>query len=89
MIFFAGSRQFSMDINGTMQQAERGFRAERVAMMTVSAGAAYPRPPEVLSFYNRFLEKIRARPGHSSAYRALPRLPGRGARRAAGCRPGW
>ena len=51
----------------TMQQTERGFRAERVAMMTVSAGAAYPGPPEVASFYNRFLEKIRALPGVESA----------------------
>jgi putative ABC transport system permease protein len=52
----------------TMQQAPRGFTAERVAMMTISAPAtAYPKPTDVSSFYTRLLERVRAIPGVESA----------------------
>lgn len=51
----------------TMQQSDRGFTPERVAMMTVSAGAAYAQPQDVLSFYNRLLDRVRALPGVEQA----------------------
>jgi putative ABC transport system permease protein len=51
----------------TMQQADRGFRPERVAMMTLSAGSAYPQPEQVASFYARLLERVRQLPGVESA----------------------
>jgi putative ABC transport system permease protein len=52
----------------TMQQAPRGFSADRVAMMTLSApAAAYAKPPDVHSFYARVLARVRALPGVESA----------------------
>ena len=52
----------------TMQQAPRGFTPERVAMMTVSPPATtYAKPPDVLAFYARLLERVRALPGVESA----------------------
>lgn len=48
----------------TMQQAPRGFEPQGVAMMTVSPPvAAYPKPPDVVGFYARLLERVRALPG--------------------------
>ena len=52
----------------TMQQAPRGFDATRVAMMTISPPAtSYPQPPDVVSFYNRMLDRVRALPGVENA----------------------
>ena len=52
----------------TMQQMERGFRPEHVAMMTVSPpGSTYPGPPEVRQFWSRLLERVRALPGVTAA----------------------
>ncbi len=52
----------------TMQQVERGFRPENVAMMTVIVPtSAYPQPPAVRSFYTQLLERVRALPGVESA----------------------
>jgi predicted permease len=52
----------------TMQQVDRGFRPERVAMTTVSVPAALAAgPADVRSFYSRLLERVRALPGVESA----------------------
>ncbi len=52
----------------TMQQVERGFRPENLAMMTVTVPAsAYAQVPAVRSFYARLLERVRALPGVESA----------------------
>ena len=52
----------------TMQQAPRGFNPENVAMMTVSPPAAtYAKAPDVIGFYARVLERVRALPGVESA----------------------
>ena len=52
----------------TMQQAPRGFTPERVAMITVSPPVAtYAKPPDVIGFYARLLERVRALPGVESA----------------------
>jgi putative ABC transport system permease protein len=51
-----------------MQEVDRGFTAERIATMTVSApAAAYAGPPEVRAFYERLLDRIRALPGVEAA----------------------
>ena len=48
--------------------AERGFNPENVAMMTVSPPVAtYAQPPDVVGFYARLLERVRALPGVASA----------------------
>ena len=52
----------------TMQQAERGFEARNVAMMTVSLpSATYVTPADVRIFYARLLERLRAIPGVTAA----------------------
>jgi putative ABC transport system permease protein len=52
----------------TMQQVDRGFRPERVAMTTVSVPAALAAgPADVRTFYSRLLERVRALPGVESA----------------------
>jgi predicted permease len=52
----------------TMQQTERGFRADNVAMMTVSLPpSTYEEPARVRGFYMRLLERVRALPGIASA----------------------
>ena len=52
----------------TMQQVERGFTPENLAMMTVTVPAsAYAQPPAVRGFYARLLERVRALPGVASA----------------------
>ena len=51
-----------------MQGVDRGFSPERVAMATVSLpGSTYRTPPDVRTFYARFIEKVRAVPGVESA----------------------
>jgi predicted permease len=52
----------------TMQQAERGFRVDNVAMMTISLPpTTYADVAAVRSFYARLLERVRALPGVTSA----------------------
>ncbi len=52
----------------TMQQAPRGFNPDRVAMMTVSPPVAnYPKPPDVIGFYARLLDRVRNMPGVEAA----------------------
>ncbi len=52
----------------SMQQVDRGFRPDQVAMATVSVpGTLYSGPPEVRGFYARLLERVRALPGVESA----------------------
>jgi len=52
----------------TMQQAPRGFNPERVAMMTISPPVTtYAKPPDVVGFYARLLDRVRALPGVESA----------------------
>jgi putative ABC transport system permease protein len=52
----------------TMQQVERGFRPENVAMMTVGAPpSAYREAADVRAFYARLLERVRALPGVDAA----------------------
>jgi putative ABC transport system permease protein len=51
-----------------MQHVERGFRADRIGMATVSLpGSQYRTPDEVRAFYGRFIERVRAVPGVESA----------------------
>jgi putative ABC transport system permease protein len=48
----------------SMQNVDRGFRPQNVAMMTISLPAGtYAGPPEVRSFYARLLERMRSLPG--------------------------
>ena len=48
----------------TMQQTERGFVPENVAMLTVSLQpASYPQAADVRGFYARLLERTRSLPG--------------------------
>jgi putative ABC transport system permease protein len=52
----------------TMQQTDRGFAADNVAMMTVSLPAAtYAGAADVRGFYARLLARVRALPGIVSA----------------------
>ena len=52
----------------TMQQVDRGFRADRIATMRVSLPAAlYAGPAEVRGFYAQLLERVRALPGVEAA----------------------
>ncbi len=52
----------------SMQHVDRGFRPDRVAMATLSLPSVrYAGPPEVLGFYSRLLERVRALPGVESA----------------------
>lgn len=52
----------------SMQEVDRGFQMERVAVATVSAPAvSYPGPAEVRTFYQRLLGRVRALPGVESA----------------------
>ena len=52
----------------TMQQTPRGFRTERVAMMTLSPPVTkYAKPTDVSAFYSRVLERVRNLPGVESA----------------------
>jgi putative ABC transport system permease protein len=51
-----------------MQGVDRGFRADRVGMATVSLpGSVYRNPDLVRAFYARFIERARAVPGIESA----------------------
>ncbi len=52
----------------SMQQVDRGFRPEGVAIATVSVPSAlYAGPADVRGFYARLLERVRALPGVESA----------------------
>ena len=52
----------------TMQQVERGFAPQNLAMITVTVPAsAYAQAPAVRGFYARLLERVRALPGVASA----------------------
>ena len=51
-----------------MQQVDRGFNADRVAVMTLSLPPAlFPGPTDVSGFYARLLERVRVLPGVESA----------------------
>jgi len=51
-----------------MQSVERGFTVQQIGMATVSLPATtYRTPADVRAFYGRFLEKVRALPGVTSA----------------------
>jgi predicted permease len=52
----------------SMQQVDRGFNPDRVAVMTLSLPAAlFAGPNDVRGFYSRLLERVRALPGVESA----------------------
>jgi putative ABC transport system permease protein len=52
----------------SMQQVDRGFSPEGIAVATVSLpGTLFPKPPDVRGFYDRLLEAVRALPGVESA----------------------
>jgi putative ABC transport system permease protein len=52
----------------SMQQVERGFQVDRIALATVSLpGATYRTVADVRTFYARLLERVRTLPGVESA----------------------
>lgn len=51
-----------------MQEVDRGFKTDRVAVMTLSLPPAlFAQPTDVTGFYARLLERVRALPGVDSA----------------------